>query len=138
MKEFKPFDKVLVRNSFGNWYPNLYSHYNCFSHKTITDHYYKDKDIIPYEGNEHLLGTNKEPEERITLKKGERIICSDSISKLLNGYGVIDTFSRICDNVIDDSEGCPWKYCIPYSQFKEKNSEHDILYVQNGKLVRYE
>lgn len=57
--EFKAFDKVLVRDAEGlEWYANYFSHYRG-----------KDKDFpyacfgnnfrycIPYEGNEHLLGT---------------------------------------------------------------------------------
>lgn len=137
MKEFKPFDKVLVRNSFGSWYPDLYSHYNGSSHKTITDHYCNDKDILPYEGNEHLLGTNEEPEEEITLKKGERIVVSDNIYALLNGLGVVEIFDKIKCKSIYDSQLRLWSYCIPYSQFKEKNTKHDILCIRHGKLVRY-
>ncbi|MBO7211858.1 MAG: hypothetical protein J6V44_12745 [Methanobrevibacter sp.] len=55
----KPFDKVLIRDSDKVcWYANIYSHYlgkdklyqfRCIG--TIT------KQCIPYEGNEHLLGT---------------------------------------------------------------------------------
>ena len=54
----KPFDKVLVRNSKASkWRANL------FSHKNIDEPYYcvysSWNYCIPYEGNEHLLGTTK-------------------------------------------------------------------------------
>ena len=54
----KPFDKVLVRDSkTSKWRANL------FSHKNIDEPYYcvysSWNYCIPYEGNEHLLGTNK-------------------------------------------------------------------------------
>lgn len=56
---FKPFDKVLVRNSEEReWYANSFSHYRG----KIKDFPYACMDgsyryCIPYEGNEHLLGT---------------------------------------------------------------------------------
>ena len=62
--EFKPFDRVLVRDYDDSvWIPDLYSHRDegfTFSHRTICDVGYHH--CIPYEGNEHLLGTTGEPE----------------------------------------------------------------------------
>lgn len=56
--KFKPFEKVLVRDSKASeWRANL------FSHKNINGLYYcvyaSWNYCIPYEGNEHLLGTTK-------------------------------------------------------------------------------
>lgn len=55
---FKPFDKVLVRdNDEGEWYANYFSHYkenNDCPYVCIDNSYIY---CIPYEGNEHLLGT---------------------------------------------------------------------------------
>ena len=58
----KPFDKVLVRDSKSSeWRANL------FSHKNIDEPYYCVyagwNYCIPYEGNEHLLGTTKNVKE---------------------------------------------------------------------------
>lgn len=58
----KPFDKVLVRDSKASkWRANL------FSHKNIDEPYYcvyaSWNYCIPYEGNEHLLGTTKNVKE---------------------------------------------------------------------------
>lgn len=58
----KPFDKVLVRDSKSSkWRANL------FSHKNIDEPYYcvysRWNYCIPYEGNEHLLGTTKNVKE---------------------------------------------------------------------------
>ena len=63
--EFKPFDKVLVRDSKASkWRANL------FSHKNIGEPYYcvyaSWNYCIPYEGNEHLLGTVKDSKQNIT------------------------------------------------------------------------
>ena len=60
--EFKPFDKVLVRDSKASkWRANL------FSHKNVNEPYYcvyaRWNYCIPYESNEHLLGTTKDMED---------------------------------------------------------------------------
>lgn len=60
--QFKPFEKVLVRNHDGQaWKTSLYSYLRkgwANPHVCIEDCY---NQCIPYEGNEHLLGTNDEP-----------------------------------------------------------------------------
>lgn len=59
--ELKPFDKVLVRDSKSDyWRATLFSHVNengCYYCVWAGWTY-----CIPYEGNEHLLGTNKDVE----------------------------------------------------------------------------
>lgn len=59
--QFKPFDKVLVRNkSNERWHPSLYA---------VTDgllYYTTDcknwQQCVPYEGNQELVGTTNKPE----------------------------------------------------------------------------
>lgn len=60
--QFKPFDKVLVRDGDGYvWQCNFFSsmdeddYYVCVSARW--------EQCIPFEGNEHLLGTTNKPEE---------------------------------------------------------------------------
>ena len=58
--EFKPYDRVLVRNeNYGRWQSALYDQYLSYKgdypHHVIGDVSYAQ--CIPYEGNEHLLGT---------------------------------------------------------------------------------
>lgn len=60
---FKPFDKVLVRcNEDSVWRCELFSHYNTFNKQCpyvcLSSVY---KYCIPYEGNQHLLGTTDNP-----------------------------------------------------------------------------
>lgn len=60
-QEFKPFDKVLVRsNTDEDWTLSLFSHYSekdkGYTFVCINGFYY-NRYCIPYEGNEHLLGT---------------------------------------------------------------------------------
>lgn len=51
----EPFDKVLVRNSdYGFWIPALYGRKVGERHLTSAGW---QAYCIPYEGNEHLLGT---------------------------------------------------------------------------------
>lgn len=56
---FKPFDKVLVRDDgTQDWCANYFSHYRAYDKDypyACIDSYYRY--CIPYEGNEHLLGT---------------------------------------------------------------------------------
>ena len=61
---FEPFQKVLVRDFCDEkWKADYFSHYNeddcLFLYRCVGDSY---KVCIAYEGNEHLLGTNKSPE----------------------------------------------------------------------------
>lgn len=61
---FEPFQKVLARDSCDDkWRANYFSHYDednsLFPYRCVGDSY---KVCIAYEGNEHLLGTNKSPE----------------------------------------------------------------------------
>lgn len=58
-QEFKPFDKVLVKNSSEDpWKTDIYLNYleDAYGHYRCTTGYYKL--CIPYEGNEYLLGEN--------------------------------------------------------------------------------
>ena len=56
MKDFKPFEKVLVRNStMGLWIPALYGKYMDGKHLTSAGW---QSECVRYEGNEDLLGTN--------------------------------------------------------------------------------
>lgn len=61
--EFKPFDKVLGRNEKDDvWEAELFSHYREESQYPFRCIGFSRKYCIPYEGNEHLLGTRNNPE----------------------------------------------------------------------------
>ena len=61
--EFKPFDKVLVRDGRNSyWRAALFERMVCaeyIEYHVILDETYNE--CIPYEGNEHLLGTTNNP-----------------------------------------------------------------------------
>lgn len=65
-RQFKPFDKVLVRKNDDDgqyWQPKTYS----FFHPAFKEHVTTDgmmyEVVLPYEGNEHLVGTTNKPKE---------------------------------------------------------------------------
>lgn len=61
--EFKPFDKVLGRSEKDDvWEADLFSHYREESQYPFRCIGFSRKYCIPYEGNEHLLGTRNNPE----------------------------------------------------------------------------
>lgn len=61
--EFKTFDKVLGRNGKDDvWKADLFSHYKEESQYPFRCIGFSRKYCIPYEGNEHLLGTRNNPE----------------------------------------------------------------------------
>lgn len=62
--QFKPYDKVLVKdNPNSEWHCEFFSHYRegQFSPWICIGGGWKY--CIPYEGNEHLVGTTEEPNE---------------------------------------------------------------------------
>ena len=61
--EFKTFDKILGRNEKDDvWEADLFSHYREESQYPFRCIGFSRKYCIPYEGNEHLLGTRNNPE----------------------------------------------------------------------------
>lgn len=65
-KEFKPYDKVLARGIFDNrWWPQTYCGCQTRNGELVhfiqgSDWAFKDGNVIPYEGNEHLTGKETE------------------------------------------------------------------------------
>lgn len=60
--EFKPFDKVLVRDdNDSTWVCDFYSNVHADCGFICVGELWQQ--CIPYEGNEHLLGTTDSPEE---------------------------------------------------------------------------
>ena len=59
--EFQQFDKVLVRDTDkGYWRASFFSHISGDWYVCVGDEW---RQCIPYEGNEHLLGTTDKPKE---------------------------------------------------------------------------
>lgn len=139
MKKFKPFEKILYRYQNMIWYPSFYQCFHDKYHFVIgEDEYIEDKDIIPYEGNEHLVGTTDEPEEEITIKYQELILCADFCDNLEHGLGEIKHFRKI-EGLVIGTIGDEYNYCIPMSKYNPNNLEETrkwILKVKNGRFVK--
>lgn len=74
MYDFKPFDKVLMRDSEHEiWEPTLFSGKVGAAFKDTSLIVYRY--CIPYEGNEHLAGTYDAPEQE--FREGELVAFSD-------------------------------------------------------------
>lgn len=73
--DFKPFDRVLVMDvSAGDgWRASFFSH--CRHGHYVTINGWEFDRMIPYEGNETLLGTADEPEPE--FKKGDAVLVWD-------------------------------------------------------------
>jgi len=76
--KFKPFEKVLVRDTAAGdgWRATFFSHYsNKFGAQPVAIGGWMYGHMIPYEGNERLLGTTDWPEPK--LKKGDAVLVWD-------------------------------------------------------------
>lgn len=69
--EFRPFDKVLVRRRENEWICAIYSHSAGDDGHWVIGECCLYKQILPYEGNEHLLGTTDSPEPE--FKFGDKV-----------------------------------------------------------------
>lgn len=140
MKKFKPFDKVLIKPYGLTWRCSFYSHKDkrgC--HHMVHGDMVNDRQIIPYEGNEHLVNKDDKPEEEIILKEGELVLLSTSVVSLKEGRGLILNYKRINGSLIIATNGVEYPYCIPMSKYNPDNLAETrkwILMVKNGKFVK--
>ena len=58
----KPYDKVLVKNGDGCWYPTLVSYVDSSKEVYLIDTTNSADCVIPFEGNERLIGTFSDPD----------------------------------------------------------------------------
>lgn len=127
---FKPFDKVLVRYDDQHvWQIDFFSHYvrgvEC-PYKCLTRDF---NQCIPYEGNEHLLGTTDAPVSFCSSKETEEV--NDNYGYEANlfkeGDVVLVRGDKFCkwrvDEFVEYKEGNKypfvgmfetWGECIPY------------------------
>lgn len=147
-KTFKPFEKVLVKDVMGVWYCAFYSHwsdeYKTHNFTSLVTAW--DKDILPYEGNEHLVGTTDEPEEEIKLEEGEWVMYA--FGGLVSIYPLdymLGEFIKINEGdntiTIQDSNAVRGSSkFIKFSYFNPSDMEETkkhILCVKNGRIVKY-
>ena len=121
MQKFEPFQKVIVRNIAGSvWSCDLYSHKDSYTvrpHYVLSGSTYTDENILPYEGNEHLLGTTNSPEHKWEPKPGELVAVKDMFDHAWRARVFVkidedDKYQCFCAQ--DDNDGyASWDLCEP-------------------------
>lgn len=153
-KKFKCKDKVIYRveNENALWTYGIFSHYihyedgTCsavINGNTLDTVFYQ---ILPYVGNEHLVGTTDEPEPEIRLEEGEWIMVSNIANSIMPEDWNIRCFHSVNsqDQIkIFNNSSCEfhhWKYAIRFRDFDPSNMDgtrKHILEVKNGKIMKY-
>lgn len=62
IRSLKPYDKVLARTEEGAWYPSLISYVTVSKQVYLIDSDSSTNYVIPFEGNEHLIGRWDDPD----------------------------------------------------------------------------
>lgn len=118
MYDFKPFDKVLMRDSEHEiWEPTLFSGKVGDAFKDTSLIVYKY--CIPYEGNEHLAGTYDAPKPIWEPKPNELVAVSDNsvewvmriFKETIHENGTNRFITKI--GKANSSTIISWKYCEP-------------------------
>lgn len=140
-KEFKPFDKVVVREGKSwPWRATFYSHYYPVTYHHYTTSGAPINDILPYEGNEHLVGTTDEPEEEIKLEEGEYGFFVTKPLMENPSYYSFGQFSCTTNNCMMNSANFYYDCFIRFCDFNPNDMEETkkyILCVKNGRIIRY-
>lgn len=139
--KFKTFDKVLMRRRntpASVWQPFFFSYEGQTTYCMVGGACY-DKSIhelLPFEGNESLIGTNIPVVTKPT--KGEFCIFSDSADRLREGVGVVDILDSMGDHSFKTVSDEEFIFCIPFELFKtidtRRGRDEAILYIQDGQL----
>lgn len=140
-KIFEPYQRVLARNrDTGVWTAKIYSHWS----EDAKCHYVsgwkcKDENVVPYDGNESLLGTTTKPVEVVTLDVGMPVM-----AKTDNGNWVYATYL--------DCNELPWNNItvkmtngqeisvnriVPFNKFVPIfMGRGDIIVCESGTLIK--
>lgn len=153
-KKFEPFERIILKRKNDIGYTKLwtcaeFSHYDELWVAVVGGNEYDLNmyDVLPFEGNEHLVGTSDMPEEEVELKEGDIIITFDNLRDIDMPFEVsINQFKHLNESSIHvcikdyETEFIAYSnFCIPFSQFNPNDMEETrkhILCVKNGKLVR--
>jgi hypothetical protein len=111
MNEFKPFDRVLVRDEeCDEWSPALFDRKDKegreYPFKVICGEWYIQ--CIPYEGNEHLAGTTNAPEKEWEPQVNELVAVSSD-----GNIWAITLFKKMCNETFLCNYGIAWALCEP-------------------------
>lgn len=149
-KKFKCKDEVLVRYNRvekSEWAYGIFSHetkdYIVLCGDMVFNRYHIN--VIPFAGNEHLVGTTDEPEEEIIIKEGEYVFFAFELNLAAYEweFGKLHLCrpdERFSIQVFSESGRMQYpKYIVHFSKFNPNDMEStkkEILTVRNGKLVK--
>ena len=110
---FEPFQKVLVRVG-DTWYGDFFSHTDEEGYNLVGGGVPASENLLPYEGNEHLLGTTDSPKPKWKPKHGELVAVRDDEEASWKAR----RFCRVSDGVFycfleQGLENVPWRFCEP-------------------------
>ena len=136
-REFKPYDKVLVRDGYGFWGCDLYSHWNEKekTHCTVgfgSGVYISDEYILPFDEYSYLLGRNESPDEEIVLGEEECLLFTNN--KDLKTF-CLKPYKGNSDGKFNGE----WEYAIRFENFDPYNMEQTkkhFLTIRENKVVR--
>ena len=149
-KKFKCKDEVIFRRkiSFGNgtlytWDYGVVTYEDKGIIHLVGGIYvsYREYDILPYEGNEHLVGTPDSPygeRMEVELEEGEIIFASNDRNMLYDCIGVLERFKEVSGNKFVSYNYDKYDFAIRFSDFNPKDmeeTEKHILCVKNGRIV---
>ena len=153
-KEFKCKDEVIYRSKkyeYPIWTYGIFSHYEHRGGNTYAvisgnnGHDVMMWDILPYEGNEHLVGKTVDVEhvEEVVLEQGEWLMVFFH-PKYIPFDCCLRKFEGIEDGNIkvyndNNNKKSNWLYAIRFSDFNiediDETRKH-ILYVDNNRIVK--
>lgn len=147
--KFKCKDEVIYRtHKKTEWMYGIYSYQGTFNHFLVGDILVKFGigDVLPYEGNEHLVGTTDEPEKPL-LFEGQIVLAFCDFDELLNHDLVMGKFKGVDEKIdmilIEGSKGTHFRYCVPFSKFDSFDygaTKAEVIMVSEDthKLVKFE
>ena len=146
---YRPFEKVLIRTEERPiWTPDFYGHQDPKDpdmHCLVGGGWRRSRNIIPYEGNEHLAGKTSLPDEHI-VNIGDLVAAFDLVERLEDldvALGKITGFnkSQSCGESYFEVADVNWVYIIPYEKFDtsktmEELMEEVLMIDSQGRIIK--
>ena len=116
MQKFEP-DQLVLVNSGRIWRLKRYSFFNGTTHETQDGCVWSDGCILPYAGNEHMLGTTGSPTPKWEPNPGELVAVKDTFDNAWRARVFVkidddDKYQCFCAQ--DDNNGyASWALCEP-------------------------
>lgn len=139
--KFKCKDEIIFRyDDTYVWQYGIFSNYSEDGFCLVGAYISKNCQILPYEGNQHLVGTTDSPVQEEKLEVGEIVIVADTSNILEKGFGTVGVFRNVGSSFfcVDDSEfeESQYYYCIRLSDLTSPDRKDKIMKVTNGKIVK--